>query len=293
MASKRYKIHKRLKPKRSLLKKILKNRFFWFGVLGFLMIGGVLYGIFFTPFFQIEHIKISGNVKVPEESLRESAQTHLARKFLFLEMEHFMLADTSAVAEEMKAVFPEIDSIVLRREFPDSFHIIVRERQGVALWCQQRSYTVEVEDGEELEKAVRECFALDARGVIFEKKELEREVIISEEGKHAALGERVIDVELLAKILRFQQQLDSFTLFQEVGLRVSTLAVVSKERVDAKISDLSGREGWEIYLNPTEDINWQITKVRLVLEQEISSAKRPSLEYIDLRFGDQAYIKYR
>ena len=288
MVSRRYKAQRRFRPKRSRLKQIVKNRFFWFGILGFLFMGGIVYGIFFTSFFKIEHIEISGNAKIPEESLREIAQTHLPRKFMFLEMNHFFLANTSAAAEAVKAAFPEVETAVVQRKFPDSVLVVVRERQGIASWCQQRGYTVEVSDGEEVKRSVRQCFALDAHGVIFEEKEPERELIISEEGKSATLGEEAIDPELLKAILSFGQQLDASSLFREVGLRVSSAVLVSKERVNVKIS-----EGWHIYLNPTENIDWQVTKVKLVLEKEIPSGKRPFLEYIDLRFGDQAYIKYR
>ena len=251
--------------------------------------GGVIYGIFFTPFFQIERIVVSGNAKIPEESLREIAQKNLPRKFIFFEMNHFLLANTSAAAEEVKAAVPEIESAVAQREFPDSVLVTVRERQGVAVWCQQRGYTVGVSDGEEAKRSVRQCFALDAHGVIFEEKEPEREIILSKvDGGALNVGTEVIDPELLKHVLFFQQQLDASALFGEVGLRVSSVNLVSKERVNAKIS-----EGWEIYLNPKENIDWQLTKVKLVLEKEIPYGKRPFLEYIDLRFGDQAYIKYR
>lgn len=263
--------------------------------------GGVAYGVFFTPFFQIERIVISGNAKIPEDSLRETVQAHLARKFLFFEMNHFLLANTSAAAEAVKAALPEVETVLIQKEFPDSILVTVRERQGIAVWCQQRNYTVEVSDGEEAKRSVRQCFALDAQGVIFAEKparhatqgvaggEPERELILSKsDGGEVSVGEEAIDSESLKHILAFSQQLDASSLFSEVGLRVSSVVVVSKERVNAKIS-----EGWEIYLNPTENIDWQITKVKLVLEKEIPSAKRPFLEYIDLRFGDQAYIKYR
>ncbi len=290
MAPKRYKLHKRLKPKQSRLKKILKNRFFWFGIIGCLLLGGSVYGIFLTPLFQIRHIEIWGNEKIPPEKIQELAQEYIPKKFGFFQINHLLLANTSKAAENIKIGLPEMESVVIVKSFPNKIKIVVKERGAIAVWCQTKEYTVEIENSETQEKkSFRQCFVLDAHGVIFEKKEPEREVIISEEGKNnAALGEQVIDRELLARILRFQKQLDSFALFEDVGLRVLTLSVVSKERVKAKIS-----EGWEIYLNPIEDIDWQITKVKLVLEQEISSAKRPNLEYIDLRFGDQAYIKYR
>ena len=251
--------------------------------------GGVAYAIFFTPFFQIKHIEIQGNQTISGERLREIVETYLPKKFIFFEIHHFLFADREGVVKGIHAAFPEIESVAARKKFPDALWVQVQERQGIAVWCQEKSYTVEVSDEGGEKRTFRQCFALDKHGVIFEEKEPEREVIVSRnEGRELNLGEEVIHPELLAKILSFQQQLDVFSLFREVGLRVSSIAVVSEERVNVKIS-----EGWEIYLNPAENIDWQVTKLKLVLEKEIPSAKRPFLEYIDLRFGDQAYIKYR
>ena len=52
------------------------------------------------------------------------------------------------------------------------------------------------------------------------------------------------------------------------------------------------KEGWNILLDIKEDMGWQQIKLQIVLEQKIPLEKRGELEYIDLRFGDQAYIKY-
>ena len=53
------------------------------------------------------------------------------------------------------------------------------------------------------------------------------------------------------------------------------------------------KEGWRILLDLKENMEWQQTKLQLVLEQKIPLEKRGELQYIDLRFGDQAYIKYQ
>ena len=212
----------------------------------------------------------------------------MLKNFLFFKINHLFLADTRKIAENIQSALPEIESMAIDKVFPNKVNVVVRERGMIALWCQTKEYTVEVGDSETKEaKSFRQCFALDKNGILFEEKQPEGEVIISGEEKNAALGDQVIDEELLVNILRFQREVDSFALFQELGLRVSTLSVVSKERVHAKIS-----EGWEIYVNPAENIDWQITKVKLVLDQEVPAARRPNLEYIDLRFGDQAYVKY-
>lgn len=255
--------------------------------MGLAVAVGVLYGIFFTPFLAIKHIEVEGAQKVSVENLQDTAREYITKRFIFFDINNFFLVNVSEVARKVKEAFPEIETATVDKTFPNKINIIVQERGRVAVWCQQKNYTVEVTE-EQVERSFRQCFALDKSGVIFEEKEPEQEIIVQDEIHNAVLGEQVIDPEVLSSILVFQKEIDSLPLFKEVGLRVVSLTIVSKERVNAKIS-----EGWEVYLNPAENLAWQTTKVKLVLEQEIPFEKRPLLEYIDLRFGDQAYIKYK
>jgi len=284
---KRFKPQRRLRPKRSLWKKVLKSRFFWFGLLGLFALGGAAYGVFFTPVFQIKHIEVQGAQKVPAEKLQEIAKEHILQKFLLFEINNVFFANVSKVSQEAEAAFPEIETIRVDTGFPDKVKITVQERGAVATWCQEKAYTVG-EGEEQVTRSFRECFALDSGGVIFEQRELEGEMLIQNGGEHASLGDQVIDPETLEEIFEFQQTMDSSALFQDVGLRVSLVNVISDDRVNAGIS-----EGWELYFNPSENIHWQTTKAQLVLKEEVPAEKRPLLEYIDLRFGDQAYIKYK
>ena len=61
--------------------------------------------------------------------------------------------------------------------------------------------------------------------------------------------------------------------------------LVSNSRFNAKT-----QEGWEIYFNPKENLDWQLTELALVLKQKIPPDERKNLEYIDLRFN-KVYIK--
>jgi hypothetical protein len=66
------------------------------------------------------------------------------------------------------------------------------------------------------------------------------------------------------------------------------ISIISNERLNIKTF-----EGWLIYFNPKEDLDWQTQKLDLVLEKQIPLEKREELEYIELRFGNQAFIKYQ
>ena len=60
--------------------------------------------------------------------------------------------------------------------------------------------------------------------------------------------------------------------------------IVSEERLNVKTS-----EGWEIYFNTADDLDWQVQELALVLEKQITPEKRRNLEYIDLRFSRVYY----
>jgi hypothetical protein len=96
------------------------------------------------------------------------------------------------------------------------------------------------------------------------------------------LGEQMIGRDYLEKIFKIQK------FFQEeLKIEIEEF-VFFEQRLNLKT-----KEGWEIYFDPREDINWQLTKLNLVLKEEILPEKRRNLEYIELRFGDLATYKYR
>ncbi len=51
--------------------------------------------------------------------------------------------------------------------------------------------------------------------------------------------------------------------------------------------------GWELYFNPRGDIKWQLTKLKVLLDEKIPPEKRKDLQWIELRFGNFANPKYR
>jgi len=91
----------------------------------------------------------------------------------------------------------------------------------------------------------------------------------------------------LEHILDFHGRVRRFLIFGDEAIRIVLYNVVSGTRVNVKTSG-----HWEIYINPKESVEWQVEKLRAVFEKNISPERRGELEYIDLRFGDQAFIKY-
>ena len=89
-------------------------------------------------------------------------------------------------------------------------------------------------------------------------------------------------------ILDFQKRAENLLVFRDLNLRFRSVEIVSETRANWKTS-----EQWEVYANLTEGLEWQLLKLQAVLEKKIPPERRSFLLYIDLRFGDQAYLKYR
>lgn len=245
-------------------KSIFRNRFFWLGVLILLIGGGIFYLVCFFSFFQIREIKISGNQKVSNEEIQNIVRPQIEKQILFFPSRSILLIDSNKVKKGLLEI-PQIAEVNLKRDFPDVIVLKVEEREPIGIWCQ----------GED-------CFLIDKEGVIFEENSLDAELIIrTQEAKSTVLGSAVIEKDCLNSILEIRKRLR-----ENFQIEIEEFIVFSSERLNVKTV-----EGWEIYFNPEGDLEWQLTKLKAVLEEEIPSEKRKELEHIELRFGNFAPYK--
>ena len=251
----------RVKKKES----VIGNRFFWLAFLVLIILGGIFYLIYFSFTFQIKEVQISGNEKISKEILLAFVKEQTDNKILFFSSRSIFLVNSDKTKESFLKEFPEIVQINLKKDFPDIVRVEIEERRPVAVFCQ-----------------LENCFFIDKTGIIYEKFIGEnyqilkiRNLIISKEVK---IGERAVEEEKLIQILDIESKLKIHEIqLQETGL-------VTEERLNVKTA-----EGWEIYFNPREDINWQLTELELILKEKLLLEKRGSLEYIDLRFSRVYY----
>ncbi|MBI2643956.1 MAG: hypothetical protein HYW95_00395 [Candidatus Wildermuthbacteria bacterium] len=269
--AKRYHKARSIKKKRSFL----RGKWLWFFIFLLGFFSGAFYISVFSSFFQLQHIQTSGNASENAE-LQARAEQLLSQEVGFLNTKSILVLNLERIKTELLSQFPALASISLKRQFPNSLILVAQAREKVASWCA---------DAEE-----KQCFALDEEGVIFLKENHPqglRITLAKAVSTPVALGERLMEKDTLGLLLQFQKSMENFPLLQKDGAKVVQFTIFSSNQVRAKFS-----EGWEAYLDPEGDFNWEIAKLQVVLEKKIPSEKRKGLEYIDLRFGDQAYIKY-
>jgi len=266
------KIHR--KPYRIKKKKLFfHHQFFWLVTLILIIFGGIFYLICFHSFFQVRAIEISGNQRVATEDLQNLLAQKINQRILFFPSRSIFLTNINQIEKEIFRNFLQVKEVDLRREFPDTLSLEIRERKPIAIFCEEAN-----------------CFFVDQKGIIFEATTLQPNFVhlvcsalAKERDQEISLGKKIINEEQLGKILEVNVKLKN-----ELKIWPKEFLVFSERRFNVKTS-----EGWQIYFNFQEDLNWQLTKLRAVLEKEIPPERRKDLEYIDVRFGNFAPYRYR
>ena len=125
---------------------------------------------------------------------------------------------------------------------------------------------------------------MDKDGFAFKKAESSPEdIIVDGQERSMDLKETVLEKDVLDAIVSFAKEAKRRSIFLQDGL---SFEIMSENQIHARTG-----EGWSVYFTHTEDLSWQITKLQTVLENKIPLERRKKLEYIDVRFGDQAYFK--
>jgi len=162
---------------------------------------------------------------------------------------NYFLFNASETEKEIENQFLKIKQVKIARSFPNSLNVNVFERAPVLVFC------------------VEECFLMDDERIAFEKGEREGlpKVFSSEE-----LTER--EMEVILEVFNFFNQ---------------KLEIEIKDFVKDDYLTLNTVEEWKALFDFNSDIKLSLTKLRLLLEQELS--EREDLEYIDLRFSKVYY----
>lgn len=262
----KYKKPYKIKKKKS----VFRNNNFLFFSLFLTIFVGTFYFFIFSSFFQVRAIEISGLQKISQENFQNIIDKNIQKKIFLFSSKNIFLADFGKISKEALNEFPQLDTIKIKRKLPHAITINAEEKKPAAvLVFNDRK------------------FFIDRKGIIFEeiKDSLSDLPILTIDGlsENLNLGSEIISADRLAKIISANNRLRS-----DLTININNFNIVSPEKLAVKT-----KGGWEFYLNIEADIDWQITKLSVVLQEKIPPEKRRDLEYIELRFGNFAPYKYR
>lgn len=212
------------------------------------------------PWLRIQEIEVNGaeeNEKIARDLIKENLSGKI---FLFFPADNIFFVNKQRLIKEIKNKFPEIKSADLRTNFfGRRIKVDIENRQIFAFTC-----------------AEEKCFYLDERGVLF---------------KQAPIMSGGILLEVIAS------STESFGDFHKISFIARKIEENLKEDKLSKII-LKGENSFELVfvsgLKIISDLETRPEKILRNLNIVLQSVKdRKNLEYIDLRFGNKAYYKFR
>ncbi len=190
-----------------------------------------------------------------------------------------LAAPVREIEDALKKSFPRIGDVLVEKKFPDTLSVIITERTFFAVLCGTPK--------EETEISVPRCVSVDAQGVAYDNApHVEGTLIrkIESDFENITFGETVVEPGLMYIIGVAIDQFD-----RAAGIKITT-SVVSG-RVPSEIR-LKADDGFSIIMKTDNNPAESARVFKKVLDGEIRGRRR-DLEYVDLRFGNKVFYKYR
>lgn len=251
----------------------------WYALAAFIALGILSAGVWYfinLPYFRVDRIDVSGVYQLPALDIERAAREALAGKQWFIfPKNNFFLISSYRTRDHLREAFPQAAKISVEKKFPNRLIVAVEERTLWGVVCTRPDAALPPES----------CFYIDRRGMAYEE-------LASVEGwlipiiyipEKSALGTRVVP----------EATLDFFN--QAKGALVAIngnlilLAVSSSTPSDIRLT-LS--ENWDILVSSSRPPSEWMKILRTVLDKDIGD-KRSNLEYVDLRFGNKVFYKFK
>lgn len=244
-----------------------------------------LYKILHLPYFQITNIEISGSNAFEQSSLREFLQNEITGdRWHLIPRSNILFFSTRGEEKRLEDFFPSLEAVSLHKIFPHGLKAVFSSRVLWAVYCKTDKTP---NSGGSPDVSQGQCFYIDRGGTVFrEAPKIEGNLILTFKSDYIdpVLGEKIFSQELLGKLETTIQ------IFKEkTGLVISNVELKENAPKDmwAKTN-----EGFVLILQRDDDPHRSAEIVKMVLDNEIKD-KRTQLEYIDARFGNKVFYKYR
>ncbi len=238
--------------------------------LGFII--GVLYIMFFSGYFLIQEIEVESNLDYIPRSIKPYFEkTKHDNIFGFLPRTT-IISSLDDVKEKVLRENPIVKKLDVSFFLPNTMNIQVYERNHRGVWCP-------VVDS-------AQCFFYSDDGVIFQEAPKLTKGFLLRFVRDERLSEPV-----LGDVVLSQQDI------YELDLLYKALSSISEQPEYITIRDsqeirVGFYGGWEAYFSRKDPYIRQIDSVYEVLKKNVGSRKN-ELSYIDARFGDKLFFRYR
>ncbi len=279
-------------PKKRNKKYFPKKPFFV--VLAVIFFVSVIVGAFYVlrlPRMRIQEIRIEGVKSVSEDDIRSLVSRELEGNILyFIPRDNYLFASSSRIAGLLKGKFLRIADVKAHKTLDSVLVIEVAERDIWGIGCVKTVVEeVKAQGAPKAAEVARKngpCFYIDTTGFAFED-------VSSFEGGLLPIIYKDVEGTLGSSIMQ-TADVDFFEEAAKVLQPSLHLSLLSAEFSSQNSEDvrLNLKEGWSLIVTRDKVPATWISVLKTLLTGDIKE-KQLLLDYVDLRFGNKVFYKFR
>lgn len=236
----------------------------------------VLAGVFFyavrMPEFSIQNITIDGTYAISSDAVQKMVENELQDNGFVLIPKRMVFVYPKAALETMLLKeFPQMREVSLSRDslLGTTLYVKVTERTSYGIWCTDDTTA---------------CYQFDASGFLFAPADAFAESYIFYGGV-ATDTPPITQYFYPGRMDTLRALLDALS---PIGLDPHIVRVMNESDVDI---ELLGGMHIKVSLNTTPEES--ISALGVALASDALKDKREAIEYIDIRFGNRVYFKFK
>ena len=234
-------------------------------------------------YFQLSEVKVVGNDAILESEINDVVFTTARnRSSFFIQKDSLLFIPKKAIKNQLYLSYPRLKTIEISKDFPRSLTIDVTEHSSDIVWCKDIG---------------SQCFFIDRDGVLIDESPYfsgDAYFRIYNDSFGGITGDILVSFEKLQNIQQFRELLQK-------QMFITTHSLVMKDedtfafRITAPLRSLN--DSPELLV--IQDFNPEATVLNILTIMSdpsfvASYSKHPEkLEYIDLRFGNKVYFKFK
>lgn len=231
---------------------------------------------------QIKNIIVHGNKVLKEDEIKQKVKEGFSGNYLrVFPKTNVFLYPKETVEKNLVSTFPRIANVSAELDTERILTISLTEREPFALWCGREILVKEAD---------KSCFYLDNQGFVFARTphfsgnmyfEFYGKGILPE---NESIGHDFLPFSSYQHIFKIKEHLESF--------KESPMEIVVADDGSAEFTE---KGGYKIRFNLDGDISALLSNMQAVFRSNLwgTAASSGGFEYLDFRFGNKVYYKYK
>jgi cell division septal protein FtsQ len=246
--------------------------------LFFILVSGLAYFIFFSPYFSINKIEISGLEKINYDEIRAIVDEQVAsHRFFIFSQNNIFIFDEESAKNKLNEKYA-LNLLKINKSLPGVIKVFLEEKKPALVWkTAEKFYLIDWEG-----VVIREITETEVSEYPGNQPGAKMAVVFDDSNASLAIKNKILTSEAVQTINELQNNLSRTT-----RLLISNFSMANHNDSTIKVRT---SEGWDIYFSLTNDLNAQIVKLSAFLVEK-NLEERKGLQYVDLRFEDRVYYK--